>query len=119
MNTEGESTTTMVLNQHQSLTTIYEELSLHPQVSAVSLLIKETSLCTTENHNQNAAVETSANGCIYKTTPEHKTQGTLQKRRQKGFKSQMSRDFAVRLGLLVTSESTPVKSHQHDNLNVN
>lgn len=47
-----------------------------------------------------------------------KAQGTLSKRRQKDYKSQKVREFAVRLCFLVTSEATPLMSHQHDSFNM-
>ena len=37
---------------------------------------------------------------------------------QKGRKGRRAREFAVRLCLLVISEATLIKSHQHDNLNM-
>jgi hypothetical protein len=48
------------------------------------------------------------------TKPLPKAQGTPRKRGQRDSKSQMIWDFTVRLCLLVTSQATPTKSHQHD-----
>lgn len=47
-----------------------------------------------------------------------KAQGPLQKRGQKDFNSQSTKALAVRLYLLGLSEAAPLKSHQHDCLNV-
>lgn len=51
-------------------------------------------------------------------TPSPKSQGTLQKREQKDFKSPRIREFAVRFCFLVTPEDTPMKSHQDNCPNV-
>ena len=63
-------------------------------------------------------MEPSSSGFIYKTVPAPKAQGTLQKREQKDCKSQGIRECAVRVCLLVMSEATPIKSHQHGCLNM-
>ena len=62
-------------------------------------------------------VDSSPNGYIYKTIPTPKAQEIVHKR-WKDCKSQKAREFAVRLYLLVISEATPIKSHQHDCLNM-
>lgn len=50
------------------------------------------------------------NGYLYSITPTPKAQ----KRGWKDSMSQKIREFAGRLGLLVTSEATPIKSHPYD-----
>jgi predicted metalloprotease len=72
----------------------------------------------TENHNQAKCrvVEPEANAYIFKRNPALRAQGTLQRREQKYFKNQ--REFAVRPCSLVISESSHIKSHQHNCLNM-
>jgi hypothetical protein len=50
-------------------------------------------------------------------TPTPKAQGTL-KREKATSKSQNIREFVVRWYLLVITEVIPIKSHQHDHLNI-
>lgn len=73
----------------------------------------------TESHNQSKGrvVEPSRNEYIYKITSALQVQGTLGQRRQEHCKSQRSGEFNVRVCLLVMSEATPRKSHQHGCLN--
>lgn len=53
--------------------------------------------------------------CMYlQNGPVPKTQGTLRKGGWKVFKSQRISQFSVRLYLLLISEDTHLKSHQHD-----
>ena len=68
----------------------------------------------TANHNLSKwrVMENSHNGYIYKATPACKAQGTSWRRRQKDYRSQRIREFAVKLSLLVKSEATLIKSHQ-------
>ena len=51
------------------------------------------------------------------TTPTLKTKESLWKRGWKDCKSQKIREFSMRSSLLVLTEATPTKSHQHDYLN--
>lgn len=55
----------------------------------------------------------SSSHCICKLTSTPKAQGILWKRRRKDYKSQMIREFAVRLDLLVMYKTTAIKSHKH------
>lgn len=66
--------------------------------------------------NQNAAVEASANGDIYRTVPVPKAQGVLQEMGNIVRGRLRIRDLAVRPCLLVMLESIPIKSHQCDYL---
>lgn len=77
------------------------------------LLATET---TTENHNQSVCrvVQLSTKRYIYKTLPHLRSGNTEEKSGQKDPKSQRIKHFAVKLGLLVTSEAILGKSHQHD-----
>lgn len=67
----------------------------------------------TEEHSQLKCIlmEPSPSGYIYNTTLAPKA---WVKRGWKDCKSQRIREFAVRLYVLVVSEATPIKSHQHD-----
>lgn len=58
-------------------------------------------------------MEPSSSGFIYETIPAPKARGILQKIEQKDCKIQGIRECAVRVCLLVMSEATPIKSHQH------
>ena len=85
---------------------------LIPQKRNFSLQQIET---ITENCNQSKGrvVETRTKIHVGSTTPTPKAQGTCQKRRQKKSESQINRKFVMRSCLPVTSETMPVKSHQH------
>lgn len=51
-------------------------------------------------------------------TPLHKVQGSLSKRGQNDYKSLWTREFSVKLYLLTMSETIPIKSYQHDFINM-
>ena len=70
------------------------------------------------NQSKFRVVEFSPNRYIYNLTPTPKAQGSLKKRRQKDCKSRKNLEFCVRLCLLGMSEATPIKSHQHNCLNM-
>lgn len=71
---------------------------------------------STENHHQSKYrdVEPSLNRYIYKTSTL-KAQRILEMRQWEAYNNL---EFAVRLYLLVMSEAMPIKSHQHDCLNM-
>lgn len=69
----------------------------------------------TQNHNQSKykAKEPSLNRYVYNTAPSPKSLGSLLKKGQKDFKTWKIRGFAMRQCLLIMSDATPMKSHQH------
>lgn len=75
----------------------------------------------TKNHNQSKCrvVVLSPSKYIYNTLPHLSLREYFEGGDRKNVKSQIIREFAVRLCLLVMSTATPIKSHQHDGLNVN
>jgi hypothetical protein len=91
-----------------------DQLSLH--LPSAGLLFANMEMIT-ENHNQlkGRVVEPSPNGYSYKVPHPHlvRLRACFQKRRQKGCKRQRIGEFAVRLCLLVTSETALIKSLQH------
>lgn len=86
-----------------------------PHQANLSLQQVET---TRENHNQTKCQAVYSNRYIYKKIPAPKVKGTFQKTGWKDCKTQKTRDFAMRLFLLVMWESIPIKSKQHDFLHV-
>lgn len=51
-------------------------------------------------------------------TPLRKVQGSLSKRGQNDYKSLWTREFSVKLYLLTMPETIPIKSYQHDFINM-
>lgn len=54
----------------------------------------------------------------YKTTPAPKALGKLQKRGWKNCRSQRTREFSMRLNVMVRSDTISIKSHDHGCPNV-
>lgn len=67
---------------------------------------------------QNCGAPPHLNRYIYNTTLASKAQGSVLKQGQKDLKSHRIRDFAKWSCLIVMSEATPKKSHQHEYPNV-
>ena len=118
MDLRGESATTNLQTPNPNYTI---NMSLYSQISVVltphqgNFFLQQMEI-TTENHNQSKcrAVEISSKSCIYKQFLNLRFREQTLRKGGKIFKSHRNREFAMRLCLLVISEATPIKSHQHD-----
>lgn len=93
-----------------------KHLSLYPQISVAFILLRgnyslQQTEAIRENHKQSICrvVEPSPSGKIYRT----RLYPRLREHCRRGVRK-TARVFAMELGLLVTSEATATKSHQHD-----
>lgn len=88
----------------------HKYITFTPHQGIFSLEQTET---ITENHSESKCrvVEPRKNGYLYETIPHRKIQKSLLKR---GGNTVRAEEFAMRLCLLVMSEATPIKYHQHD-----
>lgn len=87
------------------------------QPSSRKLLIQQMETIT-EKPQLNKGLWKPVQWIDLENTFEPKAQETVEKRGHKDSNSQNIRKFTVRWCLLVTSEATPIMSHQHDCPNV-
>ena len=96
-------------------------LSSYPQISEALvphqvIFLRTGTETFTEKSQQSCAAQSQS--ISLKTPPSPKAQRTSGKKRKEDSKSQRSREFDVRLCLLMP-EATPIKYHQSDCLKVN